>query len=126
MISFILRLIWLIQMKDVGSTQIFVFQNVMERFTIWTNSILGHLESIIDKLIICKVSYDVIKVIISTFFNDRDPQGRILLETAYVSILDAGINPQVVRGKKVGVGSKPFKVESLSYLKLLGVYRVNL
>lgn len=37
-------------------------------------------------------------------FYDRDPQGRILLETAYVSILDAGINPQVVRGKKIGVG----------------------
>lgn len=72
------------------------------------------------------MSSDAIKVIIATFFNDRDPQGRILLETAYVSILDAGINPQVVRGKKVGVSSKPFKVESLSYLKLLGVYRVNL
>uniref|UniRef100_A0A336LXI7 CSON005087 protein n=1 Tax=Culicoides sonorensis TaxID=179676 RepID=A0A336LXI7_CULSO len=35
--------------------------------------------------------------------NNMDPQGRVLLETAYVSIMDAGINPQEIRGKKVGV-----------------------
>lgn len=35
--------------------------------------------------------------------NNMDPQGRILLETAYVSIMDAGINPQEVRGRKIGV-----------------------
>lgn len=42
------------QTKDVGSTQISVFQNVMERFTIWIDLILMPLESTIDKLIICK------------------------------------------------------------------------
>lgn len=32
-----------------------------------------------------------------------DPQGRILLETAYEAIADAGVNPQTLRGSRTGV-----------------------
>lgn len=32
-----------------------------------------------------------------------DPQGRLLIECAYEAIVDSGINPQALRGQKVGV-----------------------
>lgn len=32
-----------------------------------------------------------------------DPQGRMLMEKAYESILDAGIHPKAMRGTKTGV-----------------------
>lgn len=32
-----------------------------------------------------------------------DPQGRLLIETAYEAILDAGINPKTLRGSRTGV-----------------------
>lgn len=35
--------------------------------------------------------------------HTMDPQGRILIETAYEAVLDAGINPKSIRNTKVGV-----------------------
>ncbi|XP_031629091.1 fatty acid synthase-like [Contarinia nasturtii] len=35
--------------------------------------------------------------------NNMDPQGRTIIETAYESILDAGIHPKSLRGTKTGV-----------------------
>lgn len=32
-----------------------------------------------------------------------DPQNRILVEMAYQAVLDAGINPQTLRGSRTGV-----------------------
>lgn len=46
----------------------------------------------------------------STFFgfsakatNFMDPRHRILLETTYECIIDAGINPKELRGTKTGI-----------------------
>lgn len=46
----------------------------------------------------------------STFFGTHlkqsktmDPQSRILIETAFEAIIDAGINPNTLRGSKTGV-----------------------
>lgn len=49
--------------------------------------------------------------------NSMDPQGRLLLEVAYESILDAGINPQVVRGRNIGcfVGVTFTEAEKYTY-----------
>lgn len=35
--------------------------------------------------------------------NSMDPQCRLLIETAYEAILDAGISPKAIRGTKTGV-----------------------
>lgn len=35
--------------------------------------------------------------------NAMDPQGRLLIETAYEAILDAGVCPKSIRGSKTGV-----------------------
>lgn len=35
--------------------------------------------------------------------NSMDPQCRLLIETAYEAILDAGICPKSIRGTKTGV-----------------------
>lgn len=35
--------------------------------------------------------------------HTMDPQGRILIETAYEAILDAGVNPKSLRGSRTGV-----------------------
>lgn len=35
--------------------------------------------------------------------NTMDPQCRLLIETAYEAILDAGISPKSLRGTKTGV-----------------------
>lgn len=32
-----------------------------------------------------------------------DPQNRILVEMAYQAVIDAGINPQTIRGSRTGV-----------------------
>lgn len=32
-----------------------------------------------------------------------DPQGRILVECAYEAVVDAGVNPQAIRGSNIGV-----------------------
>lgn len=35
--------------------------------------------------------------------NTMDPQGRLLIETAYEAILDAGVCPKSLRGSNTGV-----------------------
>lgn len=35
--------------------------------------------------------------------NSMDPQCRLLIETAYEAIIDAGICPKLIRGSKTGV-----------------------
>lgn len=53
--------------------------------------------------------------------RSMDPQCRLLIEVAYEAIVDAGINPQEVRGSKIGV----FTASSISESEVINMNSVT-